>query len=179
MNRYETWFCGTRLWRWVTRRQVLPWVLQGSQLGEHVLELGAGPSGATEELRRLPAPVTSLQYQHALSPKLGAPVNGPQATVNPSAPLAGILTTTRTACGLTFIPPKSELQQKLPVERGRLPACGQRAKFGARLHHAQNGIARDDANDLRRAVCDATHDGHLIDIGAQKPLEQTQKRFFR
>src|SRR5882762_3260861 len=36
MNRYETWFCGTRLWRWVTRRQVLPWILRGSKLGEHL-----------------------------------------------------------------------------------------------------------------------------------------------
>src|SRR6267154_4475447 len=72
MNRYETWFCGTRLWRWVTRRQVLPWILQGSQLGEHVLELGAGPGAATEELRRLAARVTSLEYDHAFAAKLGA-----------------------------------------------------------------------------------------------------------
>src|SRR5260370_24279470 len=62
-------------------------------------------------------------------------------------------------------------------QRGRLPAGRKRAKFGARLHHAQNGIARDDANDLRRAVCDTTHDGHLVDIRAQKPLEQAQKGF--
>jgi hypothetical protein len=53
MNRYETWFCGTRLWRWMTRRQLLPWILQGSELGGHVLELGAGPGAATEELARL------------------------------------------------------------------------------------------------------------------------------
>ena len=60
MNRYETWLCGTRLWQWVTRRQVLPWVLQGSELGEHVLELGAGPGAATQELARLAGRVTSL-----------------------------------------------------------------------------------------------------------------------
>src|SRR5260370_16135429 len=81
MNRYETWFCGTRLWRWVTRRQVLPWVLQGSQLGEHVLELGAGPGAATEELGRLAGRVTSLEYDHAFAAKLGARVNGSNAAV--------------------------------------------------------------------------------------------------
>src|SRR6266852_3979429 len=81
MNRYETWFCGTRLWRWVTRRQLLPWILQGSELGEHVLELGAGPGAATEELGRLAARVTSLEYDHAFAAKLGARVNGSDATV--------------------------------------------------------------------------------------------------
>src|SRR5258708_28308775 len=81
MNRYETWFCGTRLWRWVMRRQVLPWVLQGSQLGEHVLELGAGPGAATEELARLAGRVTSLEYDHAFAAKLGARVNGSNAAV--------------------------------------------------------------------------------------------------
>src|SRR5437660_3023730 len=80
MNRYETWFCGTRLWRWVTRRQVLPWILQGSELGEHVLELGAGPGAATEELRRLADRVTSLEYDHAFAAKLGARVNDSNAT---------------------------------------------------------------------------------------------------
>src|SRR4029077_13439680 len=81
MNRYETWFCGTWLWRWVTRRQLLPWVLQGSELGEHVLELGAGPGAATEELRRLSGRVTSLEYDHAFAAKLCARVNGSRTSV--------------------------------------------------------------------------------------------------
>src|SRR5712671_6914467 len=81
MNRYETWFCGTRLWRWVTRRQVLPWILRGSQLGEHVLELGAGPGAATEELGRLAGRVTSLEYDHAFAAKLGVHLNGSNAAV--------------------------------------------------------------------------------------------------
>ncbi|HTD82949.1 MAG TPA: class I SAM-dependent methyltransferase [Gemmatimonadaceae bacterium] len=79
MNRYETWFCGTRLWRWVTRRQVLPWMLQGSELGDHVLELGAGPGAATEELGRLASRVTSLECDHAFAAKLGARINGSNA----------------------------------------------------------------------------------------------------
>jgi SAM-dependent methyltransferase len=81
MNRYETWFCGTRVWRWVTRRQLLPWILQGSELGEHVLELGAGPGAATEELGRLAGRVTSLEYDHAFAAKLGARVNGSNTAV--------------------------------------------------------------------------------------------------
>jgi SAM-dependent methyltransferase len=81
MNRFETWFCGSPLWRYVTRRQLLPWVLQGSELGEHVLELGAGPGAATEELGRLAARVTSLEYDHAFAAKLGARVKHSNAIV--------------------------------------------------------------------------------------------------
>jgi SAM-dependent methyltransferase len=81
MNRFETWFCGSPFWRYVTRRQLLPWVLQGSELGEHVLELGAGLGAATEELGRLGARVTSLEYDHAFAARLGARVNGSNAAV--------------------------------------------------------------------------------------------------
>jgi 16S rRNA A1518/A1519 N6-dimethyltransferase RsmA/KsgA/DIM1 with predicted DNA glycosylase/AP lyase activity len=81
MNAYETWFCGTRLWRWLTRRQVLPWVLQGSPLGDHMLELGAGLGAATAELARLATRVTSLEYDHAFAAKLGVLLNGSNARV--------------------------------------------------------------------------------------------------
>jgi ubiquinone/menaquinone biosynthesis C-methylase UbiE len=50
-------------------------MLQGSDLGEHVLELGAGPGAATEELSRLAGRVTSLEYDHKFAAKLGARVN--------------------------------------------------------------------------------------------------------
>jgi SAM-dependent methyltransferase len=81
MNRYETWFCGSLLWRWVTRRQLLPWILHGSELGEHVLELGAGLGAATEVLGRLATRVTSLEYDHTFAAGLGARVNGASVTV--------------------------------------------------------------------------------------------------
>ncbi len=81
MNRYETWFCGTRFWKWVTRRQLLPWMLQGSELGEHVLELGAGLGATTEELGRLAPRVTSLEYDHSFAAKLGARSNGSNGAV--------------------------------------------------------------------------------------------------
>ena len=76
MNRFETWFCGSRYWRYLTRRRLLPWLLQGSELGEHVLELGAGPGAATEELKRRAARVTSLEYDHGFAARLGARVSG-------------------------------------------------------------------------------------------------------
>jgi len=51
----------------MTRTHVIPWLLSGVELGEHVLELGAGPGAATEELRRHAERVTSLEYSHAFA----------------------------------------------------------------------------------------------------------------
>jgi len=62
VNALEKWFCGSGFWRYVTQGQLLPWLLQGADLGEHVLELGAGRGPATLELGRLSPRVTSLEY---------------------------------------------------------------------------------------------------------------------
>ena len=81
MNRFETWFCGSSYWRYLTCRQLLPWLLGGSELGGHVLELGAGPGAATEELQRRAARVTSLEYDHEFAARLGARASGTNASV--------------------------------------------------------------------------------------------------
>jgi ubiquinone/menaquinone biosynthesis C-methylase UbiE len=67
MNRFENWFCASSIWRRMTRDRVLPWILSGSELGEHALEIGAGPGAATEELRKRAGRVTSLEYSHAFA----------------------------------------------------------------------------------------------------------------
>jgi SAM-dependent methyltransferase len=72
MNRFENWFCASSFWRYVTCRRLLPWILAGSELGDHVLEIGAGPGAATEELRRRAVRVTSLEYDHSFAASLAA-----------------------------------------------------------------------------------------------------------
>jgi len=81
MNRFETWFCGSSYWRYLTRRQLLPWLLGGSELGEHALELGAGPGAATDELRLRAGRVTSLEYNHEFAARLGARASGTNGSV--------------------------------------------------------------------------------------------------
>ena len=81
MNRFETWFCGSPFWRYVTRQQLLPWIVQDSELGNHVLELGAGPGAATEELARFATRVTSLEFDHAFAARLSAQVNGSNVAI--------------------------------------------------------------------------------------------------
>jgi ubiquinone/menaquinone biosynthesis C-methylase UbiE len=76
MNRLENWFCASWFWRSVTRRQLLPWILSGSELGDHVLELGAGPGATTAELEQLAGRVTSLEYDQAFAANLRARMPG-------------------------------------------------------------------------------------------------------
>lgn len=62
MNNLEHLFCSSSFWRSLSRRTVLPWVLSGSQPGNHILEIGAGYGAATCYLRERVARVTSLEY---------------------------------------------------------------------------------------------------------------------
>jgi ubiquinone/menaquinone biosynthesis C-methylase UbiE len=70
MNALENWFCSTSFWRWITRNQILPFVLGRADLGDHLLEIGAGPGAATAELRKRVPRVTSLEYDHAFAVRL-------------------------------------------------------------------------------------------------------------
>jgi ubiquinone/menaquinone biosynthesis C-methylase UbiE len=70
MNKFENWFCGSSIWRLVTERNLLPWILSGYALGDHVLEVGAGPGATTDALLRRAARVTSVEYDSAHVVKL-------------------------------------------------------------------------------------------------------------
>jgi|SRR5208283_2904307 len=72
MNALEHFFCSTSLWQRITHRHLLPWVLSGSRLGEHVLEIGAGCGPATGRLLKLAPKVTSLEYDARSLGKLKA-----------------------------------------------------------------------------------------------------------
>lgn len=70
MNALENWYCSTSLWRWMTRERLLPWLLGRADLGNRLLEIGAGAGAATPELRKRVPQVISLEYDRALIAKL-------------------------------------------------------------------------------------------------------------
>ena len=54
----------------MTSARLLPWILDQSDLGEHLLEIGAGAGAATADLRKRAPRVTSLEYDHVLAGRL-------------------------------------------------------------------------------------------------------------
>ena len=70
MNTLEHCLCSSSIWRYLTGRQLLPWVLSGVLAGDHVLEIGAGYGAATRQLRQCASRVTSLEYDARMAGKL-------------------------------------------------------------------------------------------------------------
>ena len=54
----------------MTRERLLPWLLGRADLGDHVLEIGAGAGAATAELRKRASHVVSLEYDSLLVTRL-------------------------------------------------------------------------------------------------------------
>jgi ubiquinone/menaquinone biosynthesis C-methylase UbiE len=70
MNTFENLLCSSSLWRYLTKGRLLPWLLSGVNLGDDLLEIGAGFGAATAPLRERVARVTSLEYSHDSAHKL-------------------------------------------------------------------------------------------------------------
>lgn len=51
VNEHHLKVCASAEWGALVERVLLPWVLQGRQLGDPVLEVGAGPGLVTDALR--------------------------------------------------------------------------------------------------------------------------------
>lgn len=67
MNRLHRWFCGSDGWRSLASRRLVPWALEGVDLGAQVLELGSGPGATTTALQALAASLTCVEIDHRLA----------------------------------------------------------------------------------------------------------------
>lgn len=72
MNRIHRWLCSSALWRCGLERKLLPWVLDGAEFGDHLLEVGAGPGLTTDWLRLRVASLTALEIDPGLAASLAA-----------------------------------------------------------------------------------------------------------
>jgi len=67
MNRLHRWYCKSGHWKRTVENQILPWALDGIDLGESVLEVGPGPGVTTNWLRYRAKHVECLEIDHALA----------------------------------------------------------------------------------------------------------------
>jgi SAM-dependent methyltransferase len=70
MNILHRWFCSSSLWKKVVGERILPWALEGLELGPNVLEVGPGYGAVTEWLCSRVDHLTCVEIDGALAEKL-------------------------------------------------------------------------------------------------------------
>lgn len=70
MNRIHRWLCRSSLWRCALNRKLIPWALEGIDLGDCLLEVGPGPGLTTDVLSHRVAKVTAIEIDPVLADSL-------------------------------------------------------------------------------------------------------------
>jgi len=73
--------CSSPEWARLVQDELLPWVLDGYDLGDDLLEIGAGPGLTTDVLRQHAARVTAVELDADLAAQLGARLTGTNVEV--------------------------------------------------------------------------------------------------
>ncbi len=73
--------CSSPEWARIVEDDLLPWVLEGHDLGDDLLEVGAGPGLTTDILRRHAAHVTAVELDTGLAGNLAARLAGTNVEV--------------------------------------------------------------------------------------------------
>jgi ubiquinone/menaquinone biosynthesis C-methylase UbiE len=157
MNLIHRWLCGSAGWRETVERQILPWVLNGVDLGSDVLEVGPGPGITTDLLRPRIGRMTAIEVDAALAESLSARLKGTNvnvvhgdATHMPfeEAQFSGAVCFT-----MLHHVPSPQLQDRLLREIHRVLKPGgcfvgvdSRQSFGMRLIHVQDTLVPIDPN---------------------------------
>lgn len=81
MNRIHRWLCRSDTWRKKLEEQILPWVLNGVDLGQDILEVGPGPGLTTDLLRPRLGRITALEIDSQLAGSLGRRLHGSNVRV--------------------------------------------------------------------------------------------------
>ena len=76
MNLIHRWLCGSARWRRVVETYILPWTLEGLNLGSSVLEVGPGPGVSTDLLRSRVTQLTCVEINCALADALSRRQSG-------------------------------------------------------------------------------------------------------
>jgi SAM-dependent methyltransferase len=70
VNRVHHLYCASRPWARRIERQILPWGLEGVDLGDDVLEIGPGLGATTRVLARRPVKLTAIELEHSSAERL-------------------------------------------------------------------------------------------------------------
>lgn len=81
MNLLHRWYCRSGAWARKLQGAMMPWALEGVELGEDVLEIGSGPGLSTDWLRAKVSRLTSIEIDDRLAASLQQRLGGTNVTV--------------------------------------------------------------------------------------------------
>jgi SAM-dependent methyltransferase len=81
MNERHLQICASAEWAETVQREILPWALDGRDLGDDVLEVGPGPGVTTDVLRRMAARLTAVEVDAKLADALAQRLVGSNVDV--------------------------------------------------------------------------------------------------
>ncbi len=70
MNRLQKWYCRSSWWQRKLESEIMPWLLNGAELGDEVLEVGPGPGLTTDWLQPRYKSITCIEVDPALARSL-------------------------------------------------------------------------------------------------------------
>lgn len=81
MNLFHRWFCRSGIWKNIVATSLLPWVLEGIELGCNVLEIGPGPGVTTDQLCTRVGQLTCVEVNGRDAASLARRTAGQNVTV--------------------------------------------------------------------------------------------------
>jgi SAM-dependent methyltransferase len=124
MNQAHLEYCASQEWAEVLQERLLPWALGGRDLGDDVLEVGAGPGLSTDVLRQRVPRLTAVELDGDLAEKLRERLAGTNVTVVNADATALPLHSDRFSAATCFTMlhhvPSAELQDRLLTELCRV-----------------------------------------------------------
>lgn len=181
MNRFHRWYCRTGHWRHTIQDQIVPWVLDDTDLGERVLEIGPGPGLTTDVVARRVGSLTAVEIDTDLADRLRDRFAGTNVAVETgdATDLRHADATFSTAVSFTMLHhvPSVALQDRLlrEVRRvvrpgGVLAGSDSRANTVFRLAHLADTMVLVDPESFA---------GRLTDAGFTDVDVQVAKSAFR
>jgi SAM-dependent methyltransferase len=124
MNERHLQICASAEWAETVRHEILPWALDGLDLGEDVLEVGPGPGMTTDVLRRIVSRLTAVEVDADLAAALAQRLVGSNVDVvhadGTSLPFDAGRFSGATSFTMLHHVPSAAQQDRLLAELGRV-----------------------------------------------------------
>jgi SAM-dependent methyltransferase len=124
VNEAHLQICGGDEWAETVERHIIPWVLDGLELGDDVLEIGPGPGRTTDVLLRMAPQVTAAEVDEGLAARLSDRLAGTGVDVvhadGTDMPFADGRFSTALSFTMLHHVPSAELQDRLLAEAARV-----------------------------------------------------------